>query len=252
MSGRRRTLGTPGMPGTPGTVPLERALSKLGFASRSEAQALIRDGRVSVNGRIVRQPLARVVPERAAIAIDGATRSKPPARTIAFHKPRGVVTTRRDPQGRRTVFDVLGDVAEGLVAVGRLDLASTGLLLLTNDTQLANRLTDPDNAIVRRYSVTVRGRMTDDDAAKLTRGGTTVSIRKASNRETHLIVELTQGKNREIRRLLASINREVTGIHRVAFGAMQLGQLQPGQWRLIDATTVARPRRRSLDSDDDR
>src|SRR5262245_32141193 len=228
MSGKGRTSGTTG---TTGTVPLERALSKLGFASRSEARSLIRDGRVSVNGRIMRRPLAHVVPERARIVIDGAVRTKAAKRTIAFYKPRGVVTTRRDPQGRRTVFDVLGDAADGLVAVGRLDLASTGLLLLTNDTQLANRLTDPVNAIVRRYSVTVRGRVTDDDAAKLTRDTTKVQVRKASNRETHLIIELTEGKNREIRRMLASIDREATRIHRISFGPFELGSLQPGEWR---------------------
>src|SRR5262249_51541143 len=126
----------------PGQVSLDRALSKLGLASRTGARQLIVDGRVTVGGRVVRNPAMPVVPERARISIDGhaAARGRTASRILLFHKPRGTVTTRRDPEGRRTVFDVLGDAGRGLVAVGRLDLASTGLLIFTNDTQLANRL----------------------------------------------------------------------------------------------------------------
>ncbi len=140
-----------------GTVRLDRALSKLGLASRAEAKRLIADGRVRVRGRIVRDGSRLVTPEHGGITVDGAVATARPWRTIAFHKPRGVVTTRRDPEGRPTVFDLLGDEGRTLVAVGRLDMASTGLLLLTTDTQLANYLTDPENAVVRRYVVTVRG-----------------------------------------------------------------------------------------------
>src|SRR5204862_1623108 len=111
-----------------------------------------------------------VIPEQHKIAIDGTTAGPRGWRTIAFHKPRGVVATRRDPEGRRTVFDVLADEARSLVTVGRLDMASTGLLLLTSDTQLANYLTDPVNEIVRRYVVTVKGRLEDDEAARMTHG----------------------------------------------------------------------------------
>lgn len=221
-----------------GRVALERALSKLGLASRRDAQRLIRAGQVTVNGRRVTDPLASVSPERDAI-VAGAREAKAREwRTIAFHKPRGCVTTRHDPEGRTTVFGVLGDAADGLIAVGRLDLATTGLLILTTDTQLAEDLTNPKNAIVRRYVVTVRGLVTDEDAAALTRevGGlraASVAIRKRSRRETHLLVELTEGKNREIRRLFATIGREVTRLLRVSYGPIELGTLQPGQWREI-------------------
>src|SRR5215218_10954727 len=129
-----------------GHVPLERALSKLRLASRREAQQLVRDGAVTVNGRTLSDPLAAVHPERDTIALttaSGRPAAKTQWRTLAFHKPRGCVTTRRDPQGRPTVFDVIGPASDGLVAVGRLDLATTGLLLLTTDTQLAERLTNP-------------------------------------------------------------------------------------------------------------
>jgi 23S rRNA pseudouridine2605 synthase len=228
-------------------VPLDRALSKRGLASRKDARALILAGRVRVNGRVVTSPLHPVSPEQARIAIDEVTAPAPVAarRLIAFHQPRGVVTTRRDPEGRPTVFDVLGDAATGLIAVGRLDRASTGLLLFTNDTQLANRLTDPANRVARRYVVTVRGRVEPDTARRLeagidtrsSRGATErlaaakVEIRKASNRETHLIVELGEGRNREVRRLFDAVGHEVTRLHRVAFGDVELETLQPGQWR---------------------
>jgi pseudouridine synthase len=145
------------------------------------------------------------------------------------------------------VFDILGEAGRGLVAVGRLDLASTGLLILTNDTQLAHRLTDPAERVPRRYVVTVRGRVTPETVRAIERGLTVpsrggageaerlsasrVEIRKASDRETHLIVELTEGRNRELRRLFEAVGREVTRVHRISFGEYELGDLQPGRWR---------------------
>lgn len=228
-----------------GTVRLDRALSKLGIASRSEAKQLIADGRVRVAGRIVRDAAHLVVPEHAAIVVDNAKPATRVWRTIAFHKPKGIVTTRRDPEGRPTVFDVLGDQAGSLVAIGRLDMASAGLLLLTTDTQLANYLTDPLNAIVRRYVVTVRGALEDDDAARMIAGidglrAKGVVVRKRSARETHLIVELVEGKNREIRRMLESLGHPVTKLIRVAFGGVKLGKLQPGEWREVSVEEVTK------------
>ncbi|HWK09645.1 MAG TPA: pseudouridine synthase, partial [Vicinamibacterales bacterium] len=162
-----------------------------------------------------------------------------------------------DPEGRPTVFDLLGAEAEGLVAVGRLDLASSGLLLLTTDTQLAERLTNPSNAIVRRYVVTVRGELSDEHCAAMVRGrdglkAASARIIKRSRRETHLIVELTEGKNREIRRLIDRLSPEiqsgkrglspfsVTRLLRIAYGAIELGALQPGRWREVTSGEVDR------------
>ena len=223
---------------TRSAVRLDRALSKLGIASRSEAKRLIADGRVRVGGRVVRDAARPVTPERVNITVDRTTAATPQWRTIAFNKPRGVVTTRRDPDGRPTVFDVLGDDAGSLVAVGRLDMASTGLLLLTTDTRLANYLTDPTNAVVRRYVVTVRGALQDAEADSMLAGinglrASSVVIRKRSGRETHLIVELVEGKNREIRRMLDALGHPVTKLMRVAFGGIELGSLQPGEWREV-------------------
>jgi 23S rRNA pseudouridine2605 synthase len=231
-----------------GTVALERALSKLGLASRSEARALIADGRVTVDGRSVRDPLRPVAPERVRIAIDGDARAPAAPRTIVLHKPRGVVTTRRDPDGRPTVYDLVRDAGLHLQAVGRLDLASSGLLLFTTDTRLAAGLTDPANAVPRIYVVTARGEVDDDAVATMVRGLTidgapaaprAVTVRKRSHRETHLVVELDEGRNREIRRLFAAIGHEVTRLLRVSFGGVALGTLQPGRWRDLTAPELA-------------
>jgi 23S rRNA pseudouridine2605 synthase len=217
-------------------VRLDRALSKLGLASRTEARGFIAAGRVRVRAHVVTDASHLVDPESGSITLDGGQPQRREWRTIALNKPRGVITTRRDPEGRRTVFDVLGDAGHGLVAVGRLDMASTGLLLLTNDTQLANRLTDPAEALVRRYVVTVRGSVDDASVGRMMKGidglsAKSVVVRKRSARETHLLVELVEGKNREIRRMFTALGHEVTRLMRVAFGPIELGTLPPGKWR---------------------
>jgi 23S rRNA pseudouridine2605 synthase len=226
-----------------GRVRLDRALSKLGLASRSDARRLILGRKVTIGSRLITNPAHLIIPERAAIAIDGQPAHRTAWRTIALHKPRGVVTTRRDPEARKTVFDLLGDEAESLVPVGRLDLASTGLLLLTTDTSLAAWLTDPQHAIIRRYVVTVRGAVSDAAIERMIAGleglrAHSVSVLKRSNRETHLRIELTEGRNREIRRLLTGVGHEVTRLLRVAFGPIELGALQPGAWRDVSRQEI--------------
>jgi 23S rRNA pseudouridine2605 synthase len=197
---------------------------------------------------VVDDPGAQVVPERVNVIIDGRTAEAAPSRTIALHKPRGVVTTRRDPQGRPTVYGLMAGAGAGLAPVGRLDLASTGLLLCTTDTQLGAWLSAPVNAVEREYVVTVRGRMTAVDAARLITGLTidgerlgasAVRVRKASGRETHLLVTLTEGRNREIRRLCAAVGHEVTHLHRIRIGGVALGALAPGAWRIIPEEILA-------------
>ena len=215
-----------------GTTSLNRALSKLGLLSRARASEAIRAGRVRVGGRIVTEPLHRVVPERVRITIDEAPQPRHPWRTLVFHKPRGVMTTSRDPRGRPTIYDVLGDAGRGLVAAGRLDLATSGLLVMTNDTQLANWITDPANAVPRLYLVTVRGAIETDLPG--------VTIRKRSTRETHLIVELRQGRNREIRKMFQSIGHDVMRLKRVRFGGLEIGDLRPGKWRALTRSDVRR------------
>lgn len=230
-----------------GQVPLERAISKLGLASRTEARGLIREGRVTVEGRPVLDPHFAVSPERARIEIDGRRPELPRPLTILLHKPRGVVTTRSDPEGRPTVYGCLEGLDAHVVPVGRLDAATSGLLLLTNDTRFGDWVTDPRNEVPRVYLVTVRGELSDDEASRLEQGieddgerlaARSVTVRKRSKRETHLIVELTEGRNREIRRMLAAVGNEVTKLKRVAFGGLELGELEPGRWREVTTEEV--------------
>jgi 23S rRNA pseudouridine2605 synthase len=230
------------------TVSLERALSKLGLASRSQARELILQGRVTIDGKTLNNPSARIVPERVTIAIDGAAPAAADPLTIVLHKPRGYVTTRSDPEGRKTVYDLLNDVPSRVVPVGRLDLATSGLLILTNDTQLANWLTDPNSEVDRVYLVTVEGRVSTAEVQRLLSGirvdepkGSSphvhrperVEIRKTSSRESHLTVTLREGKNREIRRMMDAIGHPVTQLRRVQFGGLELGPLEPGKWRRV-------------------
>jgi 23S rRNA pseudouridine2605 synthase len=233
----------------PGHVPLERALSKLGLASRSEARELIRAGRVRVDGAVATDPLREVVPERIRVEIDGRPASRAEPLTILLHKPRGVVTTRSDPEGRPTVYSCLEGLETHVIPVGRLDAATTGLLLLTNDTRFADWVTDPRNEVPRVYIVTVRGELSDETARRLEEGveesgerlgARAVQVRKRSRRETHLVVELTEGRNREIRRMLAAVGHEVTRLKRVSFGGLELGDLEPGRWRVVPPEELAR------------
>ena len=230
-------------------MSLDRALSKLGLASRSEAARLIAAGRVTVDGRLVNDPSTPVVPERVAITLDDREAEPPAWTTILLHKPRGVVTTTRDPDGRRTVFDLVADAGVRLIAVGRLDLATSGLLLLTTDTRVASWLTDPANAVPRVYLVTVRGEVSDAscqamldgldvDGERLAAAG--VVVRKRSSRETHLTLRLVEGRNREVRRLFEACGHEVTRLKRVAYGGLELGDLEPGAWRPVPREELQR------------
>jgi len=226
----------------PGSVPLERALSKLGLASRSEARELIRAGRVGVDGEIETDPRRAVVPERIRVEIDGRAVRRAEPLTVLLHKPRGVVTTRSDPQGRPTVYGCLEGLDAHVIPIGRLDAATSGLLLLTNDTRFADWVTDPKNEVPRVYVATVRGELTDETARRLEAGiedagehlaARKIVVRKRSRRETHLLIELTEGKNREIRRLLVAAGHEVTRLKRVSFGGLELGELGAGEWRIV-------------------
>lgn len=232
-----------------GSVHLNRALSKLGVLTRSQATEAILDGRVRVGGRIVTDPAAPVMLSRDRIVVDDRRADAEPWRTILFHKPRGVVTTRRDPAGRRTVYDALEGQGHGLVPVGRLDLATSGLLLMTSDRTFADWITDPAHHVPRTYIVTVRGSVSAETTARLKEGivdrgerlrPRDLVVRKRSARESHLTIVLDEGKNREVRRLCAAVGHEVTRLARVRLGALELGTLQPGRWRELDRREVLR------------
>ena len=221
-----------------GRVTLERALSKLGHASRTEARALIEAGQVKVHGSLEKNPDRMVNPDTAHIEVSGVKAEKAVSRIVLFHKPKGVVTTKRDPEGRKTIYDFLPKDLHSFHPVGRLDMHTTGLLLLTNDTQLSSFLTEPSNSIRRTYVVKVEGEITPKDEAQMLKGvpdegeilkAVEVSIKKRSGKESVLLLTLTEGKNREIRRLCLALGHEVRELKRIRFGSYELGDLAPGE-----------------------
>ena len=231
-----------------GTVPLVRALSKLGLASRTQTADWIAAGRLMVNGRVCRDPNTSVVPERDHFAVDGAELTQQARTCIVLHKPKGYVTTRSDEKGRKTVFDLLPTALHHLHAVGRLDLHTSGLLLLTNDTRLSSYLTDPANAVPREYAVSVDGKVSAATLQRVLKGveddgelllASAVRVRKLSGRESHLFVTLHEGRNRELRRLFKAVGHEVNKLKRLAFGPIGLGELESGKYRELSAGELA-------------
>ncbi len=234
-----------------GTVGLARALSKLGHCSRAEGERLIRAGRVRVAGQVVTDPQHRVHPETAAVTVDGVAVDRAAGVYLVLNKPRGLVTTRDDPQARATVYDCLDDPSLSFVApVGRLDKASEGLLLLTNDTRWAARLTDPASHVDKTYHVQVGGLPDEAVLARLRAGvdelatgerlsAKRIDLLRTGSRSSHwLEVVLDEGRNRQIRRLLAVEGLEVKRLIRVAVGALALGDLAKGAWRHLTPDEV--------------
>ena len=165
---------------------------------------------------------------------------KEPSRILLFHKPKGVLTTKRDPEGRPVIYDLLPPEFHHFHPVGRLDQHTTGLLLLTNDTKISSFLTDPKNEVPRTYLVLAKGLVGEEDASRMVEGvedqgehlsAKKVLIRKSSGKESLLELELTEGKNREIRRLLKALGHEVKTLKRISFGPYRLSDLPAGEWR---------------------
>jgi 23S rRNA pseudouridine2605 synthase len=235
-------------------VQLHRALSKLGRGSRTQAWDWVRAGRVKVDGRVVTDPLAWVDLDRQRIELRSQEEAPPAPLVLALHKPRGVVTTRRDERGRRTVYDLLPPGLPWVFPAGRLDADSEGLLILTNDARLAVRLTEPGHRVPKTYHVTVEGVATDEEVQRLRGGidlkdgrtrpaGVRVLARGAG--ETTLEMVLTEGRNRQIRRMWWSLGRRVRRLVRVAVGGYELGDLPAGACRELSDRDVARLLRRS-------
>lgn len=227
---------------------LARVLSKLGVCSRSRAEEWVRTGRVSIAGRVVRNPEHRT-DMSAGIAIDGVPLKTGERMCIALNKPRGVVVSAADERGRATVYELLKDAGlPWLAPVGRLDKASEGLLLLGNDPEWAARITDPDSHLPKTYHVQLRG-VPDAQALEQLRVGVmddgeklsvrAVSLLRAGEKNAWLEIVLDQGRNRQIRRMLAALDYEVLRLIRVAIGPLALGELAKGAWRKLSAAEIA-------------
>lgn len=227
---------------------LARVLSKLGVCSRSQAEHAVREGRVSVDGSVVRDPERPVDAGRQRIVLDGTPVVAAKRIYLLLNKPRGIVVSAADERGRGTVYDLLKDAGlPWLGPVGRLDKASEGLLLLSNDSVWAARLTEPRHHVDKTYHVQV-DRIPDDALlARLAEGvaeqgerlyAKRVSLLRSGEKNAWLEIVLDEGRNRHIRRLLAAHDIDVLRLIRVAVGPLPLGELAKGAWRHLDAAEV--------------
>ncbi|MGQ9575160.1 MAG: pseudouridine synthase [Thermoguttaceae bacterium] len=226
---------------------LQKVLAAAGIGSRRQCEELIRTGRVEVDRKVVSRLGVCVDPASQEIRVDGqAVRPARPA-YYAVHKPRGVVTTHRDPSGRPRVIDLVPTARERLFPVGRLDLYSEGLILLTNDGELANQLTHPRYGVEKTYRVLVAGRPAPEVIQRLRRGvhlaeGLArvhrIRVGKSHGHSTWLEMTLREGRNREIRRLLARVGHKVLRLVRIAVGPVRLADMPPGAYRKLSPREV--------------
>jgi 23S rRNA pseudouridine2605 synthase len=228
---------------------LARVLSKAGLCSRSQGEKLVREGRVSVDGDIVRDPEYPTDATKQRIAVDGEPMRPAERFYIAFNKPRGLIVSASDERGRGTVYDALAEAGlPWLGPVGRLDKASEGLLLLSNDPAWAARITAPETHLDKTYHVQVAGLPTDVDLAAMTVGvnddgdllrARRATLLRAGEKNAWLEVVLDEGRNRHIRRLLSVLGFDVLRLLRVSIGPLALGELPKGQWRRLSDEEVA-------------
>jgi 23S rRNA pseudouridine2605 synthase len=244
---------------------IAKVLSRAGIASRREAERMIEAGRVAVNGKLIDSPALNVT-DRDKITVDGKpVAAAEPARLWLYHKPTGLVTSARDDKGRKTIFDDLPEDMPRVMSVGRLDLNSEGLLLLTNDGEIKRKLELPSTGWLRKYRVRIKGRPKDEDFAPLRTGITVgadrfqpmqVTLDRQQGANAWLTIGLREGKNREIRRAIEDIGFTVNRLIRISYGPFQLGKLKAGeveeirrrvlrdQLGLADAEPAPKPTRR--------
>jgi 23S rRNA pseudouridine2605 synthase len=220
---------------------LQKYLARAGVASRRASEGLIREGRVRVDGLVVTELGTKIDPQVSAVEVDGQRVQLESSRWIMLHKPPGCLCTRNDPEGRPTVYDLIGAEHASLFHVGRLDYMSEGMLLLTNEGSVAETLLHPRNRVPRRYEVTVASPIPRDVGSRL-RVGVELDDGPASVddfrvhaglRPDQVVLELSlrEGRNREVRRMMEAVGVTIHALKRVAFGPLELGNLPRGSWR---------------------
>jgi 23S rRNA pseudouridine2605 synthase len=223
-------------------LQLHRALAKLGWGSRKQAWSWITAGEVLVDGRVVHDPLTWIDLDRQQVTCQGEAPPEVKSLVLALHKPRGVVTTRRDERGRRTVYDLLPSGLPWVHPAGRLDAASEGLLILTNDTGLSVRLTDPVHHVPKTYRVTLSARPTPEVLVRWRQGidladGRTrpaeVRLLREGDNTSEVEIVLTEGRNRQVRRMARAVDLRVRRLVRVAIGGLALGELPSGACHML-------------------
>lgn len=221
---------------------LQAYLARAGVASRRASEDLIRDGRVYVNGKLAELG-SKVTVDRDKVTLDGELLTLQPFQWVVLHKPRGYVTTRDDPEGRRTIYDLLPPELHHLFHVGRLDRDSTGIILLTNEGEAANRLLHPRYGTTKEYLADVEGKIRDGDLEKLVEGvpledGLAQALEveamgEAESGGSSVRIVLEEGRNREVRRMLEAIGFPVRSLYRRRFGPITVGRLRRGEWRRL-------------------
>jgi 23S rRNA pseudouridine2605 synthase len=227
---------------------LERVLSKAGLGSRTEARRWVAEGRIKLNGRVVKDPDTWVDLERDQVFVDGKPLEKQQPVYLLLYKPTGYLTTYDDPKGRPTIYDLLSDRDRYLFSVGRLDLDTSGLLILTNDTAFAERVTNPDFKVPKTYRVKASKRLSEEDLDRLRSGlelrdGPTrpaiVEHIRESGGKTVFEITITEGRNRQVRRMVEALDAKVLKLVRVAIGPIQIGDLEIGKTRELTAEEIA-------------
>ena len=234
-------------PGNRRLKTLERVFSKAGAGSRTDARSWIGAGRVRVNGRVVQDPDHWIDLDRDKVTLDGKPLRSAAKLYILLYKPKGYLTTWRDPEGRPTVYDLLPGDGNWVSPVGRLDLDTSGLLILTNDTALAEHLTNPDHEIAKTYQVKASTRLSVAQLQRLREGvelndGPTrqalVTRIRDSEKYTFLELTITEGRNRQVRRMLEAVDSKVLKLVRTAIGPIRIGDLPVGKWRELTPEEV--------------
>ena len=226
---------------------LERMLSKAGVGSRTEARSWIHAGRAAVNDRVVLNPDHWVDVERDRVDFDGARLTARERLYVALHKPVGYLTTYKDPKGRPTVYELVADVGTFVSTVGRLDFDTSGLLLLTNDNQFAERVTNPASHVTKTYQVDASPALTDEELRRLRDGidlddGPTrpavVERIGDSGGNSQFTMTITEGRNRQVRRMVEALGARVITLVRVRIGDLEIGSVPVGKWRHLTPQEV--------------